>query len=127
MKINHNTIWTSPQSTAALPVMGLIGSVWMLRRDRDHVLLWGPFALLNLASVCLLMWQTRAGAGAQLADEAFVQAAERGVLGLTEIQVGEHAPRGDGEPGDMAVLDLAEAPHEPGEKHAREPVGHEKV
>lgn len=53
-------------STAALPVMGLIGSVWMLRRDRDHVLLWGPFALLNLASVCLLLWQTRAGAGAQL-------------------------------------------------------------
>ena len=53
-------------STAALPVMGLVGSLWMLRRDRDHFILWGPFALLNLASVCLLFWQTRAGAGAQL-------------------------------------------------------------
>lgn len=53
-------------STAALPVMGLVGSVWMLRRDRDHFILWGPFALLNLASVILLFWQTRAGAGAQL-------------------------------------------------------------
>lgn len=53
-------------STAALPVIGLVGSVWMLRRDRDHLILWGPFVLLNLASVCLLFWQTRAGAGAQL-------------------------------------------------------------
>lgn len=53
-------------STAALPVMGLIGSLWMLRRDRDHLVLWGPFALLNIASVALLLWQTRAGAGAQL-------------------------------------------------------------
>ncbi len=53
-------------STAALPVMGLIGSLWMLRRDQRHLVLWGPFALLNLASVALLLWQTRAGAGAQL-------------------------------------------------------------
>lgn len=53
-------------STAALPVMGLIGSFWMLRRDRVHFALWGPFALLNLLSMGLLFWQTRAGAGAQL-------------------------------------------------------------
>ncbi len=53
-------------STAALPVMGLIGAFWMLRRDRAHFALWGPFALLNLLSTGLLLWQTRAGAGAQL-------------------------------------------------------------
>lgn len=53
-------------STAALPVIGLVGSIWMLRRDRNHLILWGPFVLLNLSSVILLFWQTRAGAGAQL-------------------------------------------------------------
>ena len=54
--------------TAALPVIGVIGSLTALFRARGTALFgaWLAPALLSFASTALLLWQTRAGPGAQL-------------------------------------------------------------
>jgi hypothetical protein len=54
--------------TAALPVIGVIGSLTALWRARGTALFGRGSrpALLSFASTALLLWQTRAGPGAQL-------------------------------------------------------------
>lgn len=52
----------------ALPLMGLVGAGLALWRARGTALFatWATPALLALFSVCMLLWQTRAGPAAQL-------------------------------------------------------------
>lgn len=53
----------------SLPVIGLIGyavTLWLVRRDREKLLLWASVAAPALLAASLLLWQSRAGPAAQL-------------------------------------------------------------
>lgn len=56
--------WRQGVVTAALPVMGMIGSLWMLRRANRVV--WAAPAAMGAAAFAMLFWQSRAGPAAQL-------------------------------------------------------------
>ncbi|MFM7028175.1 MAG: AcrB/AcrD/AcrF family protein [Chakrabartia sp.] len=53
-------------SIAALPVLGLLGSLVMIWRDRAQWRVWGQFAVLGAAALAMLFWQMRAGPAAQI-------------------------------------------------------------
>jgi hypothetical protein len=60
--------WRIAWTTAALPLAGVIGSIiaaWRSWGTRAFGA-WAPVALVACASLALVFWQTRAGAGAQL-------------------------------------------------------------
>lgn len=50
----------------ALPVMGVLGSLFKVWRDPAHRVIWMQFAVLGMASIAMLCWQMRAGPAAQL-------------------------------------------------------------
>ena len=52
--------------TIALPLIGLVGSLWVVFKDRAKMGIWGPVLLFSASSCLLLLWQTRAGPAAQL-------------------------------------------------------------
>jgi hypothetical protein len=61
--------WQTALLTLALPVAGLIGyglMLWRTRRDPADLARWAGMALLAALAAGLLLWQTRAGAAAQL-------------------------------------------------------------
>lgn len=61
--------WENAAITASLPVIGLIGYLTMLlrnRRDPKALFVWGGLFLLGALAAGLLAWQTRAGPAAQL-------------------------------------------------------------
>lgn len=66
-------LWQQSRSlalgTASLPVSGLVGALlllWTARRDAEAWPRAAAIAFLSVASLSLLVWQTRAGPGAQL-------------------------------------------------------------
>src|SRR5262245_27133334 len=69
----------------------------------------------------------RARAVAQLADEAFVQAAKARGLRFVQIEVGEYAPGADREIAYQGLLDAAEPAHETRGEMARDAVGDEEI
>ncbi len=60
--------WKVILPTIALPIVGVIGSLWALRRawGGPRFGVWLPIALFSVTSAILLLWQTRAGPAAQL-------------------------------------------------------------
>ena len=61
--------WKLAVAIAALPLIGLTGSLWALwrvRGDRALATRWAMIALLPLAATVLLLWQARAAPAAQL-------------------------------------------------------------
>ncbi len=63
----HNT--ETIVGTVSLPLVGIIGygtMLWRLRRDEAALRPWAVLGTLTLISTSLLLWQSRAGASAQL-------------------------------------------------------------
>jgi hypothetical protein len=61
--------WQTATLTLGLPVAGLIGyalMLWRTRREPARMAAWAGLALLASLAAGLLLWQTRAGASAQL-------------------------------------------------------------
>ncbi len=61
--------WDTAVEALTLPVFGLIGYVlmaWRSRREPERLIAWATIGLLAAAGVGLMMWQTRAGAAAQM-------------------------------------------------------------
>ena len=61
--------WTSIASIAVLPVFGILGyalMLWRQRRDAERLATWLALAAPATLAALLLLWQTRAGAAAQL-------------------------------------------------------------
>jgi hypothetical protein len=61
--------WRTSLNTLSLPIAGLIGyavMMWRTRRDAAELQRWAALGLLALLPCLLLLWQTRAGAAAQL-------------------------------------------------------------
>ena len=69
----------------------------------------------------------RARAVLELADEAVVQAAELGLFGFAQIEVGEQPPERDREVADERLLDLAEPADELGRQPPRNAVGEQEI
>lgn len=60
--------WTLFANVVAMPVVGVIGSIWAMvttRRGR-HFGNWAPVALVAIVSLALVLWQTRQAPAAQL-------------------------------------------------------------
>lgn len=60
--------WAAALGTAALPLIGIVGSMWAAwaARATPRFAPWLAVALVSMVSALLLLWQTRAGAAAQL-------------------------------------------------------------
>ncbi|HWW64639.1 MAG TPA: AcrB/AcrD/AcrF family protein [Sphingomonadaceae bacterium] len=60
--------WRVAVPMTALPVVGVVGSLYALRRawGTDRAAPWGMAALLTIAAFGLLLWQTRAAPAAQM-------------------------------------------------------------
>jgi len=69
----------------------------------------------------------RTRAGLKLARETVMQAFERRLARLRQVEIGKQPPAGDRQVADQGVLDLAEPPHEPGQRRPRDAIGQEKV
>ena len=65
--------WNTVFSIATLPLIGLVGyaaMLWRHRRSMADLIPWAAVAALALLAASLLLWQTRAGAAAQLLSAA---------------------------------------------------------
>jgi uncharacterized membrane protein YhaH (DUF805 family) len=61
--------WKTTAITATLPVIGLVGyllTMWRERRNPARLIPWAALFLLAAAAASLLLWQSRAGPAAQL-------------------------------------------------------------
>jgi hypothetical protein len=63
----HN--WGTIAAVVSLPIMGLIGygvMIWRNRNDEAALRPWAAIGIIALAAAAMLLWQSRAGAPAQL-------------------------------------------------------------
>jgi len=69
----------------------------------------------------------RTQAGLKFAGKTIMQAFERRLARLRQVEIGKQPPAADRQVADQGVLDLAEPPHEAGQRRPRDAIGQEKV